>query len=51
MDHPILASRQGGPIAVDQGSVKKMPILREAMYRARLSASKGAGPMQPIASG
>ena len=24
MDQPILASRQGGPIAVDEGSVKKM---------------------------
>jgi len=49
MDQPILASRQGGPIAVDEGSVKKMPILREAMYPARLLAAKGERLMQPVA--
>lgn len=49
MDQPILASRQGGPIAVDEGSVKKMPILREAMYPARLLAAKGERRMQPVA--
>lgn len=49
MDQPILASLQGGPIAVDQDPAKKTLTPHEAIYRVRLIAAKGEGPMQPIA--
>jgi putative peptide zinc metalloprotease protein len=48
MDQPILASTQGGPIAVDQDSSKALKP-HEALYRIRLIAARGAGPMQPVA--
>lgn len=48
MDQPILASTQGGPIAVDQDPSKALKP-HEALYRIRLIAARGAGPMQPVA--
>lgn len=48
MDQPILASTQGGAIAVDQDPSKALKP-HEALYRIRLIAARGAGPMQPIA--
>ncbi|SEH17179.1 putative peptide zinc metalloprotease protein [Sphingopyxis sp. YR583] len=48
MDQPILASTQGGPIAVDEDPSKALKP-HEALYRIRLIAARGAGPMQPIA--
>jgi len=48
MDQPILASTQGGPIAVDQDPSKALRP-HEALYRIRLIAARGAGPMRPVA--
>lgn len=48
MDQPILASTQGGPIAVDEDPSKALKP-HEALYRIRLLAARGAGPMQPVA--
>ncbi len=48
MDQPILASTQGGPIAVDEDPSKALKP-HEALYRIRLIAARGAGPMQPVA--
>lgn len=48
MDQPILASTQGGPIAVDEDPSRALKP-HEALYRIRLIAAQGAGPMQPVA--
>lgn len=44
-----VAAGQGESIAVDEDPVRKTLKPREAMYRARLLAAKGVGPMQPVA--
>lgn len=47
MDQPILASTQGGPIAVNEDETKSLRP-REALYRLRFLAAPGPGPLQPV---
>jgi putative peptide zinc metalloprotease protein len=47
MDQPILASTQGGPIAVNEDAAKSLRP-REALYRLRFVAAPGAGPLRPV---
>jgi putative peptide zinc metalloprotease protein len=48
MDQPILASTQGGPIAVDEDASRSLKP-REALYRVRLLAARGPGTPRPLA--
>lgn len=47
MDQPILASTQGGPIAVNEDGTKSLRP-REALYRLRFVATPGPGPLRPV---
>lgn len=47
MDQPILASTQGGPIAVKEDSSKALKS-REALYRLRFIATPGPGLLHPV---
>lgn len=47
MDQPILASTQGGPIAVSEDESKSLRP-REALYRLRFVATPGPGPLHPV---
>lgn len=47
MDQPILASTQGGPIAVNEDAAKSLRP-REALYRLRFVATPGPGPLRPV---
>ncbi|WP_428628502.1 HlyD family efflux transporter periplasmic adaptor subunit [Sphingopyxis sp.] len=47
MDQPILASTQGGPIAVNEDAGKTLRP-REALYRLRFVATPGAGSLRPV---
>lgn len=47
MDQPILASTQGGPIAVNEDASKLLRP-REALYRLRFLAAPGPGALRPV---
>lgn len=47
LDQPILASAQGGPVAVREDAGKSLHP-REALYRMRFVATPGEGQLRPI---
>lgn len=47
MDQPILASTQGGPVAVKEDASKSLRP-RQALYRLRLIAAPGPGLLHPV---
>jgi putative peptide zinc metalloprotease protein len=47
MDQPMLASTQGGPVAVNEDESKSLRP-REALYRLRFIATPGAGALRPV---
>ncbi|HEX8413855.1 MAG TPA: hypothetical protein VF637_08215, partial [Sphingomicrobium sp.] len=47
MDQPILASTQGGPIAVDEDASKSLKP-REALYRVRFIGARRPGALYPV---
>jgi putative peptide zinc metalloprotease protein len=48
MDQPMLGSIQGGPIAVTADARKSLRP-EKALYRLRMLAAQGPGPLQPVA--